>query len=233
MNRINLFLFFSFALFSVTKSQTTAIGVGMNAGYTSRLNASLNVETHISRSLYLKGSFSYGNLLPFNTKAYVAKMLPVTSFDKNADNLHKHIELNYQGYRVTQSKSTISAPEFKVGVLIMSPALQKKRNQLSGLYFGYQLGIAVVTQTYVNTYTNEKTREDSQISGTANYFAINPVSLFGGYKMLIAKNTTLDLGIEQNLYFVYTRKFKPTNEFYFNPYSKLKFDLNVGIRRVF
>lgn len=232
MERKNCILFFILLCISAQAQLKSALGVNVNAGYIKRLSASLCFETQLKNNIFFRVHAGYGSFLPFNSTENTGRLFLMRRITEPQNN-SKHINLIYSGYRLVKQESTVVAPEIKAGVIYVLPKFRQKNRLLSGLYFGALTSMAKITQPYTNHYRNDSLLREEVITGVNKYYSWSWISLLAGFKKMIGNKTTVDIGLEQSLGILYDSRFKKISDYYKNPYSGLKVDLSIGIRRLF
>jgi hypothetical protein len=233
MNQKKILVLFVSLTFFLTEAQVkNGIGINLNLGTAKRLNFSLCYEHKLADNIFLRVNAGYGNLIPFNTIDNTERLFLMR---KNLEpaNHAKHLDLIYKGYNFYQQESKVTAPEIKLGAIMMLKKFQSNYRQLSGLYAGYQTSFSVISQSYKNYYRSDSLRKEEIVEGINRYYSWSLLSLTFGWKILITPNTTFDLSIDQTLGIIFDSEFKRISDFYRNPYSGLQVDLSIGIRQIF
>ena len=208
------------------------IGLQVNVGSNKRANLSFCYERKMIEDVFFRFNLGYGNLMPFDTDQNTGRLFLMRKIDEPANHA-RHLDLIYKGYNFYTQESRLSAPEIKLGAILMLKKFQSNYRSLSGLYAGYQTSFAKITQTYSNYYRNDSLRTDQKIEGVSNYYSWSWLNLSLGWKVLIASNTTIDFSVEQSLGILFDSRFRRVSDYYKNPYSGLQIDFSLGIRQIF
>jgi hypothetical protein len=231
MKKIGL-IFFVFLYFNAKAQFLNGLGFNFNAGSENRLNTSLCFEKRLSGDIFIRTNLGYGNLMAYNVYDNTGRLF-IMRRDLEPANNTAHLNLIYRGFKFTSQESSLIAPEFKVGIIYMLNKFRKKNRLLSGLYLGYQMCFTKITQPYVNYYQNDSLNQRETIKGTNRYYSWSPINLLAGYKHVIGKRISLDIGLEQTLGVLFDHRFRRLSDYYKNPYSGLKVDLSAGVRYLF